>query len=154
MVAALINLVGSAVVPLESQPVQFSASGTLGSLTVSQQPHVAERFGLYGQLRDLAAGGSVIVPRRPILDPYTLAHYSLVEVDVQDFPGKLTAKQAEVLLEDTRFSGNSETVGRDVRPYVIVAASDTIGTMRLVFFEDMVLVVEESLYTAAVEATS
>lgn len=140
--------------PLESQPVQFHASGTLGNLTVDQQPHIAQRFGLYGQLRDLAAGGAVILPGRSTLDPYTLAHYSLLEVEVQDYPAKLTKKQAEVLLEDTRFSGHSEIIGREIRPYVVVAVSDEIGTVRVVLFKDMVLVVEESLYAAAVEATS
>mgnify|MGYP001552526164 CR=1 FL=1 len=140
-------------VPLESQPVQFHASGSLGVLTVDQQPHIAQRFGLYGQLRDLAAGGSVIVPERSILDPYTLVHYARLEVDVQDYSAKLTRKQAEALLENTRFSGDGEIVGREVRPYVVVATSEEIGTMRVVLFKDTVFVVEESLYATVVEAT-
>jgi hypothetical protein len=134
--------------------VQFHASGSLGTLTVDQQPHVAERFGLYGQLRDLAAGGSIIVPGRSILDAYTLAHYSRLDVEVQDYPAKLTRKQAEALLEEARFSGAGEMVGREVRPYVVVATSEEVGTMRVVLFKDTVFVVEESLYATAVEATS
>lgn len=140
--------------PLESQPVQFYASGTLGNLTVGQQAHIAQRFGLYGQLRDLAAGGSMIVPDRVILNPYTLAHYSLLDVDVEEYPVKLTKKQAEVLLQDARFSGEGEIVGGEIRPYVVVATSDEVTTMRLVLFQDTVVVVEESLYSAVVRDAS
>ena len=147
-------MVGSAAVPLESQPVQFQASGTLGSLTVGQQAHIARRFGAYGQLRDLAAGGSIIVPDRPILDHYTLVHYSRLDVEVEEYPVKLTKNQAEILFEDAGLLGEGEIVGREVRPYVVVATSDEVTTMRVVMFGGTVVLVEESLYFAAVEATS
>ena len=156
LVAALINLAGSVAVPLESQPVLFRASGSLDSLIVSEQAHLSQRFGLYGQLRDLAGGGSVIVPDLSILDRYTLVHFSLLDVEVEDYPVELTKEQAEVLLQDVRFSGEGEIVisGRDVRPYVVVGTSDAISTMRVVLFDDTVFVVEESLYAAVVGTTS
>lgn len=143
-------------VPLESQPVLIRGSGSLDSLIVSEQAHLVERFGLYGQLRDLAGGGSVIVPEPPILDHYTLIHFTLVDVEVEDYPVELTEEQAEALLQDVRFAGEGEMVisGRDVYPYVVVATSDAVSAMRVVLFGDTVFIVEESLYAAVVGTTS
>ncbi len=156
LVAALINLAGSVAVPLESQPVLFRESGRLGSLIVSEQAHVVKRFGLYGQLRDLVGGGSVIVPDLPILDRYTLVHFSKVDVEVEDYPVELTEEQAEALMQDVRFSGEGEMVisGRNVYPYVVVGTSDAMSTMRVVLFGDTVFIVEESLYAAVMGTAS
>ena len=156
LVAALINLAGSVAVPLESQPVLFRGSGSLGSLIVSEQAHVIKRFGLYGQLRDLVGGGSVIVPDMPILDRYTLVHFSKVDVEVEDYPVELTEEQAEALMQDVRFSGEGEMVisSRDVYPYVVVGTSDAMSTMRVVLFGDTVFIVEESLYAEVVGTAS
>jgi hypothetical protein len=148
LVAALANVAGSATVPLVSQPVRIHGSESLGTLSTDGHEHLARRFGVYGQLRDLAAGGAITVPDQRILDDYTLAHYSLLEVAVEDYPVELTDGQAQILLENTRFSGETEVVGRKMRPYVVVSASDEVTALRLVLFGDALFIVEESLYAA------
>ena len=71
LLGGLINLGGLVVVPDESQAFDRHSGGSLGILIAEEHTHIASRYQLYGQLRDVGSGATVDIPRN-ILDEYVL----------------------------------------------------------------------------------
>lgn len=118
LLGSLANLGVTIALPGNSQPIRQHGSG-LGDFLGGEQRHVAERYEAYGELRDLAAGGSIVIPRK-VLDAYTLTQLS--DLTVTKVAGR--RRVAEAALETAGpfqlHEGTTElTMGGEKVPYVI-----------------------------------
>ncbi len=148
--AALVN--AAIPTPLVSQPVRPHDEATLDHLIATEQAHLSNNYRLYAELRELAAGGAIVVPPVPILAPYTLEGLSLLEVLTEDYDPELGGATAAPLLDDVRYTGETETeIGRETRPYVVaVPSGGTPAVLRLVLVDGSVVVVDDAEYRTMV----
>ena len=146
---ALGNIVGGLVVPPGSQPVRFHSSGELVDLVVGEQIHVTETYGLYAQLRDIAEGDTITIPRRPVLAEHVMTYLSLLEVetsaDRRTVAGleRLTADDYRNALRfDVMLEGVIQTrVQGATLPYLVASVADDPTEWFLMLARDEGLVV-------------
>jgi hypothetical protein len=146
---ALGNIVGGLVVPPSSQPVRFHSSGELVDLVVGEQIHVTETYGLYAQLREIAEGDTITIPRRRVLSEHVMTYLSLLEVETSDdlrtVAGleRLTAADYRNALRfDAKFEGVIQTRVRGATlPYLVASVADDPTEWFLMLARDEGLVV-------------
>ncbi len=126
LVGGLLNLGGELAVPAESRGVRFHSGGTLGELLPEEHEHVRERYQLYGQLRDLAFGGTIVVPG-DVLNTATLRYLSGLDVERSDDSRRVPEATLQRLPDVVRYRAVTEpTVGSaELYPYVVAVAADT-----------------------------
>lgn len=125
IVGGLVNLGGDLAVPAESRSVRTHSSGTLGGLLPEEHEHVRHRYQLYGQLRDLASGRTIVVPR-DVLDTATLQFLSGMEVERSGDRRRVAEATLRRLPDTIRYRDVTEpTVGSNSRyPYVVAMSAD------------------------------
>jgi len=125
IVGGLVNLGGELAVPEESRSVRTHSSGTLGGLLPEEQEHVRQRYQLYGQLRDLASGGTIVVPP-DLLDSATLQYLSGMEVERSGDRRRVTEATLRRLPDTIRYRDMTEPTVRssDLYPYVVAVSGD------------------------------
>jgi hypothetical protein len=126
IVGGLVNLGGELALPAESRSVRVHSGGTLGSLLAEEPEAVRERYQLYGQLRDLAFGSTIILPG-DLLDTATLTYLSGLDVERSDDDRRVAEATLRGLPDVIRYRDVTEpTVGSPERyPYVVAVADAT-----------------------------
>jgi hypothetical protein len=89
LVVAALNLAVTPFLPEHAQPVKWHAEPDLGRLVFEERPSVALRFGVYERLREVASGGTLIVPTDGVLDPHVARGLANVTVDVADYDAQI-----------------------------------------------------------------
>ncbi len=132
LVGGLANLAAVAVVPGSSQALVTHSGSGLGSIISEEQPHVATRYQLYGQLREIAAGGSIRVPAN-VLDDYTLEHLSRLDVDLVTGQRPIAERVVDAVDRSVRHDGWTEVDLGSITdvPYVIATAGDDPVELRV-----------------------
>jgi hypothetical protein len=149
----LVNLGGELAVPAESRSVRAHSSGTLGGLLPEEQEHVRERYQLYGQLRDLAAGGTIVVPR-DLLDTATLRFLSGMEVERSADRRRVSEAALRRLPDTVRYREVTEpTVGSgELFPYVVaVSATNPDRLLTYVTRRSNTILIVDPVTAAAME---
>lgn len=124
LVGGVANLGGELAVPAESRSIRAHSSGSLGAILADEQPHVRERYQLYGRLRDLAAGATIVVPR-DLLDVATLELIAGLDVEIAPNRRRITEGKLRLLPDGTESDVTEPTVGSsELYPYTIALASD------------------------------
>lgn len=121
LLGGLVNLAAGLVFLDELAPLAPSSSGHLGVLLSEGQEHAAERYQIYGDLRDVAAGAVIIVPKE-LLDTYELMHLSQLDVERSTKSRRVPERLLDAIADRVVRSGSTEpTVGTtdDLRRYVI-----------------------------------
>ncbi len=147
--AALVN--AAIPTPLVSQPVRPHDEAALDHLIATEQAHLSNNYRLYAELRELAAGGAIVVPPAEILASYTLEGLSLLEVRTEDYDPELSGEVAAPLLDGVLFTGETETeLGGETRPYIVAAPSGREpAVLRLLLVDGSVIVVDDAEYRAS-----
>jgi hypothetical protein len=125
VIGGLVNLGTELAVPAESRSLRIHSGGTLGELLPEEHKPVRERYQLYGQLRDLAFGGTIVIPR-DLLDTATLEYLSGLAVERSDDDRRVAEAVLRLLPDVIRYREVTEpTVGSTERyPYVVAVAND------------------------------
>jgi hypothetical protein len=151
LVGGLANLGVSIVVPAQSRALHDHSGASLGALLAEEQTHVAERYQIYGQLRDLADGAAVTIPRN-MLDAYVLEHLAGMTVTTEVNQRRIPDRVLAAILPDVRYEGVTETrVGAvDVRPYIVATSVDTPERLEVYVLRDSgtIIVLDRALADA------
>ncbi len=125
LVGGLVNLGIELAVPPESRSVRTHSSGTLGGLLSDEHDFVKQRYQLYGQLRDVAPGGAIVIPS-DLLDTRTLQYLSGLEVERSGGLRRVDESALERLPDAIRYRDVTEpTVGSgELYPYVVAVTDD------------------------------
>lgn len=134
------NLVLEQDLPISARSIRFHHDGSLTHLVHNDQLTVARWFGLYMEIGDAAAGGTLIVPRISPLSADIAEGLSGVTVVVEDYDPR--ALPAEALPREPPI-GTFATPEGDVPYWVLPGAHDRWW---LGFTPEGIVVVPESLH--------
>jgi hypothetical protein len=129
LAGAFVNLGAVAVTPSESRAIVRHDGAQLGELLAGEQDFVAERYELFGRLREFA-GARIQVPEG-LLDDYVLQYLSQLEPERVERRRRIPERILDDIEGFTRADGFSETTigSGDVRRFVVATMDEAPDTL-------------------------
>ncbi|MGH8873856.1 MAG: hypothetical protein ACRDVM_01195 [Acidimicrobiia bacterium] len=132
--------------PSSSRPIHFHDQGGLAYLVEAGRETERKYYGIYFDLREVAADRRVIAYSGSPLDPYAALGLAGVEVAVQQYDPRLSEGEARMLLDRPHVAGDLwRRSERTDEPYVIVASSSGAGPWRAMEHTGTLFLVEEGV---------
>jgi hypothetical protein len=151
LTGSLANVAMETSVPNSLKAVRRTASGDLADLAVVTQRSVRINFGFPAALHDVARGATLVVDDARAINLNDITNLALMTVAVEEFNPDIGPRLAAVLLELADWEGEG-ALRQDAEETTFAIVVDEPVTdetrLRLLFFEDAALVVDERVLEA------